>query len=90
MKKIAVVHEWLTSHAGSEKVVEQILKKFILMRICTAWWIFLPENLREFIQYKTVTTSFIQNLPFAKRHFRSYLPLMPTSHKSNLYSLTMT
>ncbi|KPQ37512.1 MAG: Glycosyltransferase [Phormidesmis priestleyi Ana] len=76
MKKIAVVHEWLTSHAGSEKVVEQILKIYPNADLYSLVD-FLPENLREFIQYKTVTTSFIQNLPFAKRHFRSYLPLMP-------------
>ncbi len=76
MKKIAVVHEWLTSHAGSEKVVEQILKIYPNADLYSLVD-FLPDDLRGFIQHKPVTTSFIQNLPFAKRHFRSYLPLMP-------------
>ncbi|MGB3297204.1 MAG: glycosyltransferase [Phormidesmis sp.] len=76
MKRIAVVHEWLTSHAGSEKVVEQILRVYPNADLYSLVD-FLPENLRGFIQHKSVNTSFIQNLPFAKRHFRSYLPLMP-------------
>jgi glycosyltransferase involved in cell wall biosynthesis len=76
MKRIAVVHEWLTSHAGSEKVVEQILKIYPNADLYSLVD-FLPANLREFIQHKPVTTSFIQKLPFAARHFRSYLPLMP-------------
>ncbi len=38
---------------------------------------FLPEALKHFIQHKPVTTSFIQHLPFARKRYRSYLPLMP-------------
>ena len=76
MKRIAIVHEWLTSHAGSEKVVEQILKIYPNADLYSLVD-FLPPNLRFFIQHKPVETSFIQRLPFAKRHFRSYLPLMP-------------
>ena len=76
MKRIAVVHEWLTSHAGSEKVVEQILRIYPDADLYSLVD-FLPTELRGFIQHKPVTTSFIQRLPFARRHFRSYLPLMP-------------
>lgn len=38
---------------------------------------FLDPDQRGFIQHKPVTTSFIQHLPFARRHFRQYLLLMP-------------
>lgn len=76
MKRIAVVHEWLTSHAGSEKVVEQILRIYPNADLYSLID-FLPADLRGFIQHKPVTTSFIQKLPFARGHFRSYLPLMP-------------
>ncbi|MFK8183288.1 MAG: glycosyltransferase family 4 protein [Phormidesmis sp.] len=78
MKRIAIVHEWLTSHAGSEKVVEQILRIYPNADVYSLVD-FLPEELRFFIQHKSVNTSFIQNLPFARRHFRSYLPLMPVA-----------
>ena len=76
MKRIAIVHEWFTSHAGSEKVVEQILRVYPNADLYSLVN-FLPEELRYFIGHKPVNTSFIQRLPFARRHFRSYLPLMP-------------
>ncbi|MEL6553438.1 MAG: glycosyltransferase family 4 protein [Cyanobacteria bacterium J06621_11] len=76
MKKIAVVHEWLTTHAGSEKVVEQILNIYPQADLYSLVD-FLPRQQRNFIQDKSVKTSFIQSLPFAKRSFRNYLPLMP-------------
>jgi glycosyltransferase involved in cell wall biosynthesis len=37
---------------------------------------FLPKSKRSFIMGKKIKTSFIQNLPFAKTKYRSYLPLM--------------
>ncbi|MGB3571498.1 MAG: glycosyltransferase family 4 protein [Phormidesmis sp.] len=76
MKKIAIAHEWLVTHAGSEKVVEQILNIYPHAHLYSLVD-FLPPDQRSFIQNKSVTTSFIQDLPFAKRAFRNYLPLMP-------------
>lgn len=74
--KIAIVHEWLTSHAGSEKVVEQILQIFPEADVFSLVD-FLPEPMRGFLLGKSVHTSFIQNLPWAKEAFRQYLALMP-------------
>lgn len=74
--RVAVVHEWLVTHAGSEKVVEQILKLFPDADLFSLVD-FLAADQRYFIQHKPVTTSFIQHLPFARRHFRQYLLLMP-------------
>ena len=75
-KQIAVVHEWLVKHAGSERVVEQILQLYPHSDIFSLVE-FLDDGLRHVIQHKSVTTSFIQRLPFAHKHFRQYLPLMP-------------
>ena len=75
-KQVAVVHEWFVDHSGSEKVVEQILKVFPHADIFSVVE-FLPENLKYFVQNKKVKTTFIQKLPFAKKKYRSYLPLMP-------------
>jgi len=74
--QIAVVHEWLVKHAGSERVVEQILQGYPQADVFSLVD-FLDDELRFFIQNKPVTTSFIQHLPFARKHFRQYLPLMP-------------
>jgi glycosyltransferase involved in cell wall biosynthesis len=74
--KTAVIHEWLVTYAGSERVVEQILALYPDADLFSLVE-FLPDRLRDFIQHKPVQTSFLQNLPFANRHFRQYLPLMP-------------
>ena len=74
--KVAVVHEWFTHWAGSENVVEQILRCFPDADVF-ALVDFLPEEDRPRIGGKKVRTSFIQRLPFARTRYRGYLPLMP-------------
>lgn len=74
--RVAVVHEWLTTYAGSEKVVEQILKIFPQADLFVLVD-FLDENKRELFGGRHPTTSFIQRLPGARKHYRNYLPLMP-------------
>jgi glycosyltransferase involved in cell wall biosynthesis len=74
--KVAIVHEWLSTYAGSERVLEQFIKLYPDADIF-AVVDFLPDSERGFLQGRPVTTSFIQRLPFARKHFRHYLPLMP-------------
>ena len=72
----ALVHDWLPVYAGAERVLEQMihtLPKSDLFSLIN----FLPEDQRAFLQGKEVTTSFIQRLPFARKHYRNYLPLAP-------------
>ncbi len=74
--KVAIVHEWLVTYAGSERVVEQVLALYPQAELFSLVN-FLDDRLTHFIQHKSVHTSFIQQLPFSRRHFRQYLPLMP-------------
>lgn len=74
--KVAIVHEWLINYAGSEKVLEQIINCFPDADLFSLID-FLAASERGFIHNKTVQTSFIQKLPFAKTKHRQYLPLMP-------------
>jgi glycosyltransferase involved in cell wall biosynthesis len=74
--KTAVVHEWLVTYAGSERVCEQMLLLYPQAELFSLVD-FLNDDLRKFIQFRSVHTSFIQKLPFARRRFRNYLPLMP-------------
>jgi len=74
--KVAVVHEWLATYAGSERVLEQILKIWPDADLFSVVD-FFPEALRGVLQGKHATTTFIQKLPRARKSFRSYLPLMP-------------
>lgn len=74
--KIAVVHEWLVTVAGSERVVEQMLELYPAADLfCLID--FLSDRDRVLFQGKRAHTSPLQHLPFAKTKYRSYLPLMP-------------
>jgi glycosyltransferase involved in cell wall biosynthesis len=78
--KTAIVHDWLVTYAGSERVLEQILLCYPdadLFAIVD----FIPEKERGFLLGKEVKTSFIQRLPFANNKYRNYLPLMPLAVK---------
>ncbi len=74
--KVAIVHEWLVTRAGSEKVVEEILRLFpqadLFTLICA-----LPPGQDEILHGRKLTTSFLQNLWGAKTHHRLFMPLMP-------------
>ena len=76
MVRFALVHDWFDGIAGSEKVVRQMLHCFPDSDVFS-----LVDNLssgeRESLGISSIKTSFIQNLPFAKKRFRNYLPLMP-------------
>lgn len=74
--KIAIIHDWLVTYAGAERVLEQMLKVYPDADLFSMVD-YLPEGQRDFILNKTVSTSFIQKLPFSKKKYRSYLPLMP-------------
>jgi glycosyltransferase involved in cell wall biosynthesis len=74
--KVAIVYEWLSTVAGGERVLEQIIECYPQADLyCTVD--FLPAEERGFLGGRPVRTSFIQNLPFARKHFRNYLPFMP-------------
>jgi glycosyltransferase involved in cell wall biosynthesis len=90
--KIAIVHEWLTSYAGSERVVEQMLIVFPEADVF-ATIDFVPENERFFLQGKSVKTTFIQNLPFARSKYRQLLPFAPLAveqHNLSGYDLIIS
>ena len=74
--KIVIVHDWLVTYAGAERVLEQMLKVYPGADLFSTVD-FIPKGERDFILNKAVTTSFIQNLPLARKKYRSYLPLMP-------------
>ena len=74
--RIAVVHEWLATYAGSEKVLGEILSLYPEADLF-AVVDFLPEHNRAFLGGRRVNVSFIQQLPLARKRFRWYLPLMP-------------
>lgn len=74
--KVAIVCDWLVTYAGAERVLEQLLAIYPQADVfCVVD--FIPEEERFFLQQKSTETTFLQHLPGAKKHYRSYLPFMP-------------
>jgi glycosyltransferase involved in cell wall biosynthesis len=75
---VAVVHDWLVTYAGSERVLEQILA-VVPDADLFAVVDFVPEGERGFLGGRRPRTTFVQRLPLARRAHRAYLPLMPVA-----------
>jgi glycosyltransferase involved in cell wall biosynthesis len=74
--RIAILHEWFTVYAGAERVIEQMLA---VLPDADVYGLvdFMPAPERAMLGGRSVGTSFIQRLPFARKKFRGYLALMP-------------
>ncbi|MHB0849818.1 glycosyltransferase family 4 protein [Stutzerimonas nitrititolerans] len=74
--KIAIVHDWLVTYAGAERVLAGLIETWPdadLFAVID----FLSDEDRASLGGKRATTTFIQQLPKAKTHYQKYLPLMP-------------
>jgi glycosyltransferase involved in cell wall biosynthesis len=74
-RKVAIIHYWLVTMRGGERVVERLLHLFPNADIFTH--VYDPEAVSDVIRARAVHTSFINRLPGAQRHYQKYLPLMP-------------
>ena len=74
--RIAIIHDWLVTLGGAERVLEQVLCLYPEADLYSLID-FLPDNQREFILNKKATTSFLQKFPLVRKKYRSYLPFMP-------------
>jgi glycosyltransferase involved in cell wall biosynthesis len=73
--KVALVHYWLVTMRGGEKVLEELCRLYPQADIYTH--VAVPSRLSETIRSHKIRTSFIARLPGAARHYQKYLPLMP-------------
>ncbi|HEX4366824.1 MAG TPA: glycosyltransferase family 4 protein, partial [Rhodopila sp.] len=72
--KIAFVHEWLTTYAGSEKVLEIMLAEFPdADTFCLIDY--LPAEHRVGSLKRPFKTSYLQKIPFVSKLYRYLLPL---------------
>ena len=75
--RIAIVHDWLVTDAGAEKVLKNIIDVYPNADIFSLVDFLSDKDRKNVINGKFAKTTFIQNLPFSKKHFRNYLPLFP-------------
>lgn len=74
--RIAIVHDCLTVYGGAETFLNQVFKIFPDADLFSVID-FFSEKQRQYIHGKKAETTFIQKLPFAKRLYHYYFPLMP-------------
>lgn len=73
--RVAIVHYWLVSMRGGEKVLEALCRLFPDADIFTH--VYDPDAVSDTIRRHKIFTTFINSLPFARRYYKRYLPLMP-------------
>lgn len=74
--KIAIVHDWLVTFAGAERVLAELFEIWPEADLFSVID-FLSDEDRAHLKGKHATTTFIQRLPQAKKRYQTYLPLMP-------------
>jgi lipopolysaccharide/colanic/teichoic acid biosynthesis glycosyltransferase/glycosyltransferase involved in cell wall biosynthesis len=82
-ERVAIVHDWLTSMRGGERVVEVLCGMFPQADLFTLTW--NPTQLSPALARRPATTSPIHRLaaaPFVNGHFRGLLPLFPLAIES--------
>ncbi|MFA6197089.1 MAG: glycosyltransferase [Sulfurimonas sp.] len=80
--KIAIVHDWLVTDAGAEKVLRALIDVYPHADIFSLVDFLSDKERDAVLNGKFAKTSFIQKLPFTKKYFRNYLPLFPHAIES--------
>jgi len=78
--RTAVVHDWLNGMRGGEKVLEAILPLVPEPTIFTLFHV--PGSVSPAIERHPIRASYLNRLPFSRRHYRHYLPLFPSAVES--------
>jgi len=73
--KVAIIHYWLVNWRGGEKVIEAMLDLYPDADIYTH--VYCKKLTEGKLENFNVNESFIGRLPFAKKMYQKYLPLMP-------------
>ena len=79
--KIALVHDWLDTWRGGESVLAELCRMYPEADLY-ALVDFLGHADREKLAGRRAVTSFLQRVPFARTHFRVFLPLFPRAIES--------
>ncbi|ATU93875.1 glycosyltransferase [Phyllobacterium zundukense] len=78
--KVAIVHYWLLSMRGGEKVLEALSEIYPEADIFTL--VYNPDAISGRLKNHKITTSFLQKIPGSKKHYQMLLPLMPLALES--------
>ena len=73
--RVAIVHYWFVKFRGGERVLEELAGIFPQADIFTL--VLDREALPPSLRSRKFTTSFLQQIPGAKRHYQKFLLLLP-------------
>ena len=77
--KVAIVHEWLSVYGGSERVTEIFHEIFPDAPIYCL--VYDEDSMPDRFKGYDIRTTFIQKMPFAKKKYQNYLPMMPRAYE---------
>ena len=75
--RVAIVHYWLVGMRGGEKVLEELCLLFPQADVFTH--VYDPARTSDIIKRHRIATTYINRLPFARKLYQRYLPLMPSA-----------
>jgi glycosyltransferase involved in cell wall biosynthesis len=73
--RVAVVHDWISSMAGGERVLEDVCEVFPQADIFCL--VVDRARLSDGLRRHRIRTSFLRRIPGSTRHYRGLLPLFP-------------
>lgn len=73
--RVALVHYWLVSMRGGERVLERLLGLYPSADIFTH--VYDPAQVSARLRQARIVTTMIDRLPLSRRFYQYYLPLMP-------------
>src|SRR5260221_6011361 len=75
--KVALVHDYLIQDGGAERVLAALQEMYPYAP--TYVLVYDPNKVQPQFRTRVIRTSFLDRLPFAKRLYQWYMPLMPTA-----------
>jgi glycosyltransferase involved in cell wall biosynthesis len=78
--KVALVHDWLVTLRGGERVLEALCELFPSADVYTL--IHQPGTMPPAIENRRIYTSFLQQIPGIHARYRHFLPLFPRAIES--------
>jgi glycosyltransferase involved in cell wall biosynthesis len=77
MMRVAIVHDWLTNLAGSDKLVELMHQLYPDAPIYTLFYD--KKNMPESFAKMDIRTSYLQHIPLARKKHQWFLSFMPAA-----------
>ena len=74
-KKVAIVHDWLVTYAGADRVVDQLHHMFPNAPIYTL--VYRADRMPERFKGYDIRTTYLQKIPLATKLYKNMLTLMP-------------